>query len=122
MKERCFQIFFKSFYLTNERFDECYAQEKAPALKNAWLRDCSWFLSNKFKFVVISFYYLTNHLTNIRTKLYTFCISLWKVSTITLKQLSTKRCSNIIVLLCTVEIERVQSLMRALARTNFKSV
>ena len=46
---------------------------------------------------------------------------LCKVSTITSKQLSAKRCSNIIVLLCTDESEKVESLMRTLARTNFKS-
>ena len=90
--------------------------------RNSWLSVCSWFLSIMFKSLVISFIYLTNHLTNIFTKLYTFCISPVQSSTITSKQLSTKRCSNVIVLLCTVETERVQSLMRALARTNFKSI
>ena len=44
-----------------------------------------------------------------------------KVSTITSKQLSAKRCSNIIVLLCTDESEKIESLMRTLARTNSKS-
>ena len=34
----------------------------------------------------------------------------------------TKRCSNAIVLFFTVETERVQSLMRTLAQTNFKSI
>ena len=42
---------------------------------------------------------------------------LCKVKTITSKQLSTKRCSNVFVILCTAETERVQSLMRALAQT-----
>ena len=45
-----------------------------------------------------------------------------KVRTITSKQLSVKHCSNGIVPLCTAETERVESLMRTLARTNFKSV
>ena len=43
-------------------------------------------------------------------------------SIITLKQLSIKRCSNVIVGLCTAETERLQNLMRTLARTNFKSI
>ena len=34
-------IFFESFYLTNERFDEFQAQEKSPTLKNYSLRACS---------------------------------------------------------------------------------
>ena len=68
-------IFFESFYFTNERFDKCQAQEKSPALKNSWLRAYSRFLSNVFKSLIISFVYLTNHLTNIRTKLYTLCTS-----------------------------------------------
>ena len=41
---------------------------------------------------------------------------LHKINTITSKQLSTKRYSNVIVLLCTVETERVKS------RTNFQSI
>ena len=45
-----------------------------------------------------------------------------KVSTITSKQLSTKRCSNVFVLLCSTKTERVQSLMKKLARTIFKSI
>ena len=62
-------------FLTNERSNECWAQEKSPALKNSWLCAYSWFLSNMFKFLVISFVYLANHLTSIRTRLYIFCIS-----------------------------------------------
>ena len=45
-----------------------------------------------------------------------------KMSTVISKQLSTKRCSNIIALLCTVETERIQGLMKKLARTDFKSI
>ena len=45
-----------------------------------------------------------------------------KVSTLTPKQLSAKRCSYVIVMLCTAETERVQSLRRALAWTDFRSV
>ena len=45
-----------------------------------------------------------------------------KVSKATSKQHSTRRCSNIIVLLCTVETGRVQSLTRTIAWTNFKSI
>ena len=45
-----------------------------------------------------------------------------KVSTITPKQLSIKRCFNVIVLLCTAETVRLQGLMRTLAWTNFKSI
>ena len=41
-----------------------------------------------------------------------FCLC--KVNTMTSKQLSTKRCFNVIVLLCTAETERVQGLTRAL--------
>ena len=48
--------------------------EKSPALKNSWLRVCSWLLSNMFKSLVYSFVYLTYHFTNIRTKFYGFCI------------------------------------------------
>ena len=53
---------------------------------------------------------------------YTFsALRLWKFSTITSKQLFTKRCSNVIVL-STTETDRVQSLMRTLAGANFKSI
>ena len=70
-----------------------------------------------FKSLVISFVYLTNHLTNIRILSYTLpAFRQCKVSTITSKQLFTKRCSNVIVLLCTAETERVQNLMITLAR------
>ena len=62
--------FFWLFLFNKQRFEE-----KSPALKNSWLGTCSWFLWNMFKSLVISFVYLTNNLTNICTKLYTFCIS-----------------------------------------------
>ena len=80
------------------------------------------FLSNRFKSLVIYFVYLTNHLTNIHIRYTLSPFRLWKVSTTTLIQLSTKRCSKVIVLLYAAETERVQSLMRTLARTNFKSI
>ena len=83
--------------------------------KNPWLRACSWFLSNMFCL-------LNNHLTNIALSFTLSVFCLCKDSTITSKQLSAKRCSNVIVLLCTAETERAQSLMRTLARTNFKSI
>ena len=51
---------------------------------------------------------LTNHLTNIIALSYT--LSVFRISTV--------RYSNVIVLLCKAETERVQSLMRILARTN----
>ena len=95
---------------------------KIPSPKKFQLHVCSWFLSNMFKSLVISFVYLTNHLTNIYNKLYTFCISPVQSDTITSKQLSATRCSNVIVLLCIAETERVQNLMKTLARTNFKSI
>ena len=105
-------------------------KDKSLALKNFWLRACSSFLSNMFTSLVYSFVYLTKHLTNIRTKLYTFCIlpvqnqnkSQKSPQSLVFTKVSTKPCSNVIVLLCTAETERVQSLIRALARTNFKSI
>ena len=51
---------------------------------------------------------LTNHLTNIIALSYT--LSAFRISIV--------RYSNVIVLLCTAETERVQYLMRTLARTN----
>ena len=54
---------------------------------------------------------------------YTFsAFRLRKMSTLTSKQLSAKRCSNVIALLCTAETERIQSLMKKMARTDFKSI
>ena len=57
------------------------------------------------KSLVISFVYLTNHLTNIRTKLYTFGISPVESQHNNIK-ITTKRCSNVIVLLYTAETEK----------------
>ena len=81
LKERSLEIFFESFYLTNEILMNA-KPKKNPVLKNSWLRACSWFLSNIFKYLAISFVYLTNHLTNIRTnyKLSAFCLC--KASTV----------------------------------------
>ena len=75
-----------------------------------------------FKYLVIAFVYLTNYLTNVRTKLYTFCISAVQRWYNNIKTILHKLCSNFSVLFCPAETERVQSLMRALARTNFKSI
>ena len=116
VRKRSLELFFESFYLTNQRFDECYAQELSPSLKNSSLCAYSWFLSNMLS-LVISFVYFAN----IALKLYTFCISPAQHNNIS-KQQSTRRCFNIIVLLCTAEIDRVQNLMRTLARTSFKSI
>ena len=52
------------------------------------------------------------------TKLYMFCIFPAQNQHNNIK---TKCSSNVIVLLCTAETEREQSLMRTLAQTNFKS-
>ena len=49
--------------------------KKSPALKNSRLNACSWLLWEIFKSLVISFVYLTHRLTNIHTKLNTFCTS-----------------------------------------------
>ena len=53
----------------------------------------------------------------------TFCaFRLRKVSSLTSKQLSAKHCSNVIMLRCAAETERVQVLMRTLDWTDFKSI
>ena len=75
-----------------------------------------------FKYLVIAFVYLTNYLTNVRTKLYTFCISAVQRWYSNIKTILHKLYSNFSVLFCTAETERVQSLPRTLARTNFKSI
>ena len=65
------------FFFLNYLFNKVWwllSPRKSCALKNSWLHACSWFLSNIFKSLVISFVYLTNHFTNSRIKLYTFCI------------------------------------------------
>ena len=55
--------------------------------------------------------------------IYTFlAFCLCKVSMQTSKQLFLHCCSNVIMLLYIAEIERVQSLMRTLAKTDFKSI
>ena len=48
-----------------------------------------------------------------------FCLR--TISTVKSKWLSTKRCSNFIVLLCTAETDRVQRIMKTLAWAYFKS-
>ena len=53
---------------------------------------------------------------------YTSPFCLCKVNTLTSKQRFARCISNVIVLLCTAEIERVQSLTRTLPQTDFKSV
>ena len=55
--------------------------------------------------------------------IYTFlAFCLCKFSMQTSKQLFPHCCSNVIMLLYIAEIERVQSLMRTLAKTDFKSI
>ena len=63
--------------------------------------------------LVISFIYLTNQLTNIRAKLYTFCILSVQSQHNNIKKdsplsvvLTLLCCSKVIVLLCTAEAER----------------
>ena len=73
LKERSVEFFFFLNYLFNKVW-WLLSPRKSCALKNSWLHACSWFLSNIFKSLVISFVYLTNHFTNSRIKLYTFCI------------------------------------------------
>ena len=60
------------------------------------------------------FVYLTYHFTNARSKLSFSRFSLRKMSTLTSKQLSAKRCSHVIVLLGTAETVSIQSLMKTL--------
>ena len=116
--------FFQQFFLFNKwQMWWMLSPRKTPCSKKSWLCACSWILSSMFKSLVISLVYLTNQLKPIFTLKYThsaFC--LWKVSTVTSKQLSTRQCSNAIVLLCTTATKRVQSLIRRLALTNFKSI
>ena len=95
---------------------------KKSSLKKFLYPTCSWFSLNMFKSMVVSFVDLTNHLTKIRIKLYTFCISSVQSQPATSKQLSTNRCPSVIVLLCTDETERVQNLLRTPAVANFKSM
>ena len=62
-------------------------------------------------------------LTNFRTKLCSFCISPAQDQNNNIKKkLSKKRYSNVIVLIFTAETERIQSLIRRLAQTDFKSI
>ena len=58
--------------------------------------------------------------TNVRAKLYIFCIS--PVQSQHTKTYLRKVSSNVIVLLHGAEKERVQSVMRTLARNGFKSI
>ena len=51
----------------------------------------------------------------------TFCLR--KMSALTSKKISEKRCSNVIVLLCTAETESLQGLMKTRAWwADFKSI
>ena len=54
--KRSLDFFFESFYLTNQRFDECYAQELSPSLKNSSLCAYSWFFSNMLSLVIFFVY------------------------------------------------------------------
>ena len=51
-----------------------------------------------------------------------FVFRLRKDSTLALKQLSVKRFSNVVDILCTAETEKARSLMRTLTRIDFKSI
>ena len=113
---------FFSIFLFNKWKIWCtLSPRKVSYPKNSWLRPCSWFLSNMFKSLVICFVYLTNHLTNIRTNLHAFCISPVQSQRKNIKT-TLHNCSSVTVLFCIAETERVQSLMKTLARTNFKSI
>ena len=75
-----------------------------------------------FKSVIISFVYLTYHLTYVRTKLYTFCISPAQNQLNNVK--TTLHKALFLTSLCYfVQLkQKVQSLMKTLTRTKCKSI
>ena len=79
------------------------------------------FLPNMFKLQVIFFVYLTNHVTNICTKLYTFCILPVQSQDHNIKSTLHKA---LFYWYCVAlySWERVKNLMRTLAWANFKSI
>ena len=91
-------------------------QKSMDSCIDTLLRACSWLLSSMFKFRVIlfakSFSPAIWSMIALSHSPSTF--SLGKVSTIKSKRLSTKRCSNVTVLICTAEADRVQSMVRTL--------
>ena len=82
-------------------------------------KQCSGAISVSL-FCRIMLFRFIHSFTNVRAKLYIFCIS--PVQSQHTKTYLRKVSSNVIVLLHGAEKERVQSVMRTLARNDFKSI